>query len=250
MFLHREALMAKKASLLPLLLVLIPFLLIAQNKKGDSYKLTSAKLDEEGKQLDQTILNLNNEIATIIKTYNLMKNTKIKVLPFQFEYNLDTKKGYIELQRHAFIKDEMSRKEVIGIKIKKMKIFSNGTNISSIEYEIYENNHHTQEISRVLINDPSPTTKGTDDIKFKHINYNTHTQSKDTKKETPNLTITLSKVKNTTAFPIRNKLKRQFLIPQLQYFKQKLQFIGDSYQKSLEDNEGGMTQFLIKSTKF
>ena len=58
---------------------------------------------------------------------------------------------------------------------------------------------------------------------------------------------TMSKIKNTTASPLRNQIKSDFLIPHLSQFYRSLIFIAEAYYKSLKDSDSAMRNFLEKS---
>ena len=60
----------------------------------------------------------------------------------------------------------------------------------------------------------------------------------------------LGTVKNTTAYPLRNEIKREFLIPHLSTFYSAILFISEAYYKSLKDSDSSLSEFLKKSTKY
>ncbi len=55
-------------------------------------------------------------------------------------------------------------------------------------------------------------------------------------------------MKNSTAFPVRNSLKRVFLVPHLEYFYQVLLSIAETYAKGIKDSDSQMFEFLKEST--
>lgn len=214
----------------------------AQNKTGEKsssqYTLKSEKLDKQGKELDSQIIDLNNKIALVIKKFNLLNTPGIRILPYQTSYVLG--KDYIEMEKHLFLKDPRYNRKVSGIKKKKIKIVTNGQTISRIESTIYEKDFDSGRVNEVIIIDPSPQSGGTDDIIFTH-NYVGKQILKDKK---------MADIKNTTANPVRNEIKREFLIPHLTIFYNSLLFIAGSYYKSQKDTDSGMSEFLMKSTKY
>ncbi len=131
-------------------------------------------------------------------------------------------------------------KDVVGIRTKKIKIFTNGQTVTRLESVIYEKYFNTRETSYVEISDPSPTSEGTDDITFTHIYKGK--KILDNKK--------LGDIKNTTASPIRNDIKRDFLLPHLNQFYASILFIAEAYYSSLKDADQNMHEFLRDASNF
>jgi len=94
--------------------------------------------------------------------------------------------------------------------------------------------------TQVIIVDPTPTAAGTDDIIFTHILNGK--KLLDGRK--------LGEVKNSTAFPVRNNLKREFLVPHLEYFSQVLLSIAETYARGIKDSDSQMYEFLKQSTSY
>jgi hypothetical protein len=214
----------------------------AQDKTGakseKKYTLTSKKLDNQGKELDSQIIDLNNKIADVIKKFKLLNTPGIRILPYQTTYVLG--KDYIEMEKHLFLKDQLYNRKIAGIKKKKIKITTNGQTVTRIESTIFEKDFDSGRVNEVIIIDPSPQSGGTDDITFTH-NYGGTLVVKNKK---------MADIKNSTANPVRNEIKREFLIPHLSIFYNSLLFIAGSYYKSLKDSDSGMSEFLKKSTKY
>lgn len=202
-----------------------------KDKKGQEYKLTSEVLQKEGQNLDNRITDIGKKIAEIIKNYDLLK-APVRIIPYQT--NFVQGNDYIELEKHSFMKDDTYARDITGIQVKKIKIYTNGQTISKIESEIYERDYYSGSLNIVRITDPSPATEGTNDIVFTHIvNGKVFLDNKK-----------LGDMKNTTAFPIQNDLKRDFIVPHMSYFMNSLLFIAESYYKGLKDAESGMAEFL------
>lgn len=218
------------------LIIVFPSMILGQDK--EKYTLSSERLDNEGKELDTQIFNLNNKIQDMIKQYDLISTKGIRILPYQTTYNLGS--NFIEIERHVFTMSVINPGIITGIKTKKIKIFSTGQTISRIESKIYEKNFNTEVTNLVLIVDPSPGNPGTDDILFTHIIKGKTVLNK--KK--------FGNIKNSTAYPVRNEVKRQFLIPHLTEFYNSLLFIAESYYKSVKDSDSNMSEFLRKSTVY
>ena len=200
--------------------------------------LTSQGLDQEGKKLDDQILDLNKKIAEIIANYELMKAQDVRWVPYQTNYVLG--KDFIELEKHSFTRDGIFGRDITGLQSRKIKIFTDGKTISKIESEIYERDYYAGTSNIVRIVDPSPMAQGTDNVTFTNIiNGKTYLDNK-----------RLGDIKNTTAFPIRNDLKRDFFVPHLSYFRSSILFIAESYMKGMKDAEHGLTEFLRKAKQF
>jgi hypothetical protein len=207
-------------------------------EKTQMYKLTSETLNQQGKDLDAQITSQAKRMAEIISKYELLKSDAVRIIPYQTTYVLGS--DYIEMEKHSFKKEDIYARDVVGIQIRKVKIFTNGQSINKIESEIYDRDYYSGTSYVVKITDPSPTTEGTDDIVFTHIiNGKTFLENK-----------RLGDIKNTTAFPIRNDLKKDFLVPHYSYFMNSMLFIAEAYFKGLKDAESSMSDFLKKANKY
>lgn len=208
----------------------------SQETKKDS--LESEAIVNEGKQLDQEILSFCKRIEETIAKYKLLSIKDIRLLPFQISYSQGN--DYIYLEKHFFIKDDLIPNKIKIKKLKSIKIFTNGTTVSKLESIIREENYYENMVSEVKIIDPTPTALGTDDIVFSYIRQNKPilTEKK------------LSEVKNSTAFPIQNQLKREFYIPHVMYFYDVVLNIAETYYKGMKDVDSTMTEFLKDSTKY
>lgn len=211
----------------------------SQEKKseGTDKSLTSESLLNEAKDLDNQILELSKKIADTVKKYNLASAKEIPVLPFQVSY--EAKDGYILITRYFILKDDVSGK-LNGSREKKMKLYLSGDGISKIESIIYEKENNKFTTNIITIVDPTPLSAGTDDVTFNHsVNDKIRTGSKP-----------LGEIRNTTAFPIRNNIKRDFYIPHLQYFYSLILSIGETYQKGIKDSDAVMQNILKNSTNY
>lgn len=208
----------------------------SQQTKKDS--LESETLVIEGKQLDEQILTFCKRIEDTIAKYKLMSLKDIRLLPFQISYSQGN--DYIYIEKHYFIKDDLVPNKIKIKKLKSIKIYTNGTTVNKLESIIREENYYENTVSEVKIIDPTPSALGTDDIVFSYIRENKVILT-DKK---------LSEVKNSTAFPIQNQLKREFYIPHLMYFYDVLLSIAETYYKGMKDVDSTMTEFLKDSTKY
>ncbi|HNW31029.1 MAG TPA: hypothetical protein PKN50_21310, partial [Spirochaetota bacterium] len=78
----------KKGFLIAACLVLAVTVAGAQEKKENEqeYKLSSQTLDQQGGALDKQIAAYSVRMAEIIKKYNLLKTTGIRIIPYQTTY--------------------------------------------------------------------------------------------------------------------------------------------------------------------
>lgn len=228
-----------KKIILGLLLVSVIFMGVSAQES----KLISADVENQGKDFDKQISSLHKKINDIIKDNKLFSRKQIKTLPYQTEYRLgpDSKNPkYIEIKKHFYIKDGPFSSYYIGLREKTLRIYTNGTNISKIESIIFTKNYKNLVQERVVVVDPSPMTEDTSDILFSH-HYNYEDLFKDKK---------LSDIRNTVDNPIRNNLKKDFIIPNLNILHTSLVFIVESRKKDFKDSDQDMSEFLKKSTEF
>jgi hypothetical protein len=201
-------------------------------------KLMSKQLEEDGNELDKQILSINQSIQGVIADNNLLSpENKIKLLPYQV--SLVRGKDFIAFERHKFIRSGIDSTKIVGIQKKSLKVTLSGKSASKIESVIFVQRYDDESITAVNVTDPSPNTVETRDMKFEYkVNENL---IKD---------ILLEKVQNTTAFPIRNDLKRNFLIPHLTYFYSVVLNIAETYKKGIKDADSLMADFLKESTSY
>ena len=214
---------------------------ISQEKKevkSQQTKLSSDKLIAEGKDLDNQIININNKIQNVISTYKLLTTKSIRLVPYRVTYRLG--ENYIEIEKYELKRDILSDDRIIGIKNRRIRVYTTGENISKIESEVSEKDVGIESETIVKVVDPSPTTAGTDDIIFTHSYRN--------KKLINNKK--LGEIKNNRIFPIRNDIKKDFLIPHFSFLYNTVLDIAETYYKGIKDSDSLMTEFLIKSTKY
>jgi hypothetical protein len=128
----------------------------------------------------------------------------------------------------------------VHLRKKSVKIFMSGQSVARIESVIYEKDYESGVTTEVRILDPSPGAPGTDDIVFTHLLNGK--KLLDAKK--------LVEIKNTTAFPVRNDLKRDFYVPHLSYFYSVILSVSETYSKSIKDADTLMSEFLKKSRDY
>jgi len=227
----------KYLSILILLFVFTHSTAIMAKTDTSKYGLSSEQLIKQEKELDKQIKSLIEKIEKISIENNLENKKDITIIPFQT--NFKNEKGVISLEKYFLRKNSNYANKVTGISTKKIILKFSGKSLSSIESFITDKDYRTGEKTYVHIVDNSPKSNTYDNIKFLYkYNGKTILQNK-----------TMSKIKNTTAFPIRNNLKRDFLIPHLTFFYDSLVFITESYSKSKKDADSDMSGFLKDSTK-
>jgi hypothetical protein len=202
----------------------------------DKYSLADPNLDQEGKSRDAEIKDLGDKIQGVIQKNKMMENKDIRILPYQTDYELSNDNIYIE--RHMFLRDAIGAK-IIGERRKSVKIFVSGGSITRIDSRIYERDYEAATEQIVEMSDPTPLTESTDDITIKQ--YFQKKLVLDTK---------LGSVKNTTAFPVRTDMKRDFYIPHLQYFYNTILSIAETYSKGAKDSDSSVLEFLLKASSY
>ena len=208
------------------------------SKLANQTKAESRKLNEEGRKLDQQLLDINRKIQEIIKKYKLLSTKGIRVLPYRITYRLG--KDYIEIETYKFNRDILVDNRIIGIQTKRIRMYISGKTVSKMVSEISEKNYDLETTVVVQIIDPSPTTLGTNDIKFDFISGKL--KFIENKK--------LGDIRNNIEFPVRNSIKKDFLIPHFTFFYNTIQNIADAYYKKFKDVDKEMTNFLLKSLEY
>jgi hypothetical protein len=240
--------MGKKTLMLLQIIVLaiIPSLLFAQQagqgqqkapaaQKGES-SLSNENLDLEGKNLDSIIKAYNEKIQGVIQRNKLMENKNIRIIPYQVDYDLGSDNIFIE--RHMFLRDAGGAK-VTGEKRKSVRLFISGGSLAKVVTTVYERDYNAASEFTIEITDPSPLTDNTDDIIIKQFNKKVMTVNK-----------TLADIKNTTAFPVRNDMKRDFYVPNLTYFYNIVLSIAETYSKNAKDTDSSVAEFLRASAGY
>jgi hypothetical protein len=197
---------------------------------------TAEKIDQDSKNLDAIIKDINTKIQTVIQKNKMMENNDIKIIPYQTDYTLE--KDYIQIERHVFVRDNYDK--IVGERRKIVKFWVTGGNLSKVESVIYERDYNASDEMTVEIIDSTPLNDNKDNLTIKQ------TRNKKVQIEGK----LLSDVKNTTAFPVRNEFKRDFYIQHLSYFYNTILGIAETYSKSAKDSDAAVTEFLKKSTQY
>ncbi|MBN2039254.1 MAG: hypothetical protein JW864_04380 [Spirochaetes bacterium] len=210
----------------------------AQEVKSSKTVLTSSELETEGNEMDKEIDQIYKKINEIIVNYKLLEVKDIKILPYRTTYNVG--ENFIEIEKYELLRDTYVDDKILGINKKIIKVGFSGNSVSRLETQVIEQYLDTGSTNMVIIDDPSPSSSGTDDITFTQIRRNRKiTNSKK-----------LSDIKNNRVSPLRNNIKKEFIIPHLNYLYNTLLDIAETYYKGLKDSDSMLTDFLRKSTKY
>lgn len=210
----------------------------AKSGKADKTELVSEELQIEGQKLDEEIEKICKKIKDVIVNYKLTQIKDIKVLPYRTNFNI--KENYIELEKYLLERDYFFDDKITGIHKTIVKIYFSGDSISKIESEIIDQQVGIGYTDRVIIIDPSPLTPGTDDIIFTQVKRNV--KMIDNKK--------LGEIKNNRVAPIKNSIKKEFIIPHINFLYDSLLSIAETYYKGIKDADAMLYEFLKKSTKY
>ncbi len=219
--------------------------------------LTSQDLEKDGQELNKQILTLNNDIQKSVKEYKLLSDEMkkgISVLPYQtsLRYGSDNNGSFMEIERHQFMRNPLSVSKIIGVKTKSFKLYYSGDTVNKILTQIFERYYDDNSAVRVNVLDPTPSSEGTDDVTFTHTVMVNYTIPNEKFRKNINMVDNkaLKDIQNTTAFPIRNDLRRNFLIPNLVYVNNVLLDIAETYYKGKKDSESLMTEFLKRTINY
>lgn len=227
----------------------------AQPQQED--KLSSKELDQEGALLDKQIWNVNKEILKVVKDYKVTSDDfkkNLRIIPFQtdIKYADNGKGNYVEITRHKFIRNPLNIHQIVGIKNKTFRLYYSGETVSKIEMTIFERYYDDNTAVQVDIVDPSPGDEQTNDITFSHTLLVNYSMADEKLRRTVKLLDNkkLSDIQNTTAFPIRNQLRRDVLVPNIIFVNNVLLDVAESYYKGKKDAETLMLEFLRKSAGY
>lgn len=226
-------------------------------KADQADTLTSKEIEHEGDMMNKQIMSINRDILKVVKDYKLTSDDlkkNIRIVPFQTTLNYgDNGKGnYLEVTRHKFIRNPLNLHRIIGIKNKTFRIYYSGENVSKIEMQIFERYYDDNSAVQVDIVDPSPGDEQTNDVAFTHTLLVNYTIQNDKFRKDVKLVDNkkLGDIQNSTAFPIRNDLRRDFLLPNLTFVNNVLLDVAETYYKGKKDAESLMLEFLRKSVDY
>lgn len=206
--------------------------------KNSNNAMISEVVEDYGKDMDKLIADWSKRIEDLIKKYEMTKLTDIRILPYQTD--LEMGDGYIEVEKHFFIKDPAKRrnafsyKDITGIRIKRIRVYTGGESVSKIETTVTEKFFSERPQNEVIIVDPSPTSEGTDDVTITYI-YKGKTIVNDKK---------LADVRNRIDYPVRNDIKSDFLVPNLNICYNALMFIAEAYYGAMKDPDKFVSDYL------
>jgi hypothetical protein len=205
--------------------------------KAEKTESISDELTAEGQKLDEEINIIYKKINDVIVKYKLIQLKDVRVLPYRTVYI--TKDNYIEIEKYEIERDYFNN-EITGINKKICRIFLSGDTMSKVECEISEQLIGSGYSDRVIITDPSPLASGTDDMMF--------TQTKKNKLIIENKK--LGEIKNNASAPVRNNIKKEFIIPHITSLFDSLLSIADTYYKGIKDKDSMLSDFLKKSANY
>lgn len=226
-----------------------------QADKADT--LTSKEIEQEGDMMNKQIMSVNRDILKVVKDYKLTSDDlkkNIRIVPFQttLKYGDNGKGNYLEVTRHKFIRNPLNLHKIVGIKNKSFKIYYSGETVNKIEMQIFERYYDDNSAVQVDITDPSPGDEQTNDVTFTHTLLVNYTIQNDRFRKDVKLVDNkkLGEIQNSTAFPIRNDLRRDFLLPNLTFVNNVLLDVAETYYKGKKDAESLMLEFLRKSVDY
>lgn len=221
---------------------------------GQEDKLSSKELDQEGALLDKQIFNVNKEIIKTVKDYKVTSDEfkkNLRIIPFQtdIKFGENGKGNYIEVTRHKFIRNPINLHQIVGIKNKTFRIYYSSETVNKIEMSIFERYYDENTAVQVDITDPSPGDEQTNNITFSHTLHVNYSMADEKLRRSVKLLDNkkLGEIQNTTAFPIRNQLRRDFLVPNIIFVNNVILDVAESYYKGKKDAETLMLEFLKKS---
>ncbi len=211
--------------------------LIAQDPAQETTSdLQTENLQRDSERLDKDVAEFSKKIEEVVKKYELINAEGVQILPYRMDYRKE--EDHISMSRHTFIRSDVG--EIIGMKTKEIRIYGSGETITKLESVIAERNYAKGTDEQVLIVDPTPTTDDTSDITFTQtLNGQVIVDEKK-----------LGDIKNSTAFPVANTIKRDFYIPHLSFFYYTIRTIGETYTKNRKDTDTMLTDFLKESTEY
>ncbi|MGL4370918.1 MAG: hypothetical protein ACRCUT_14790, partial [Spirochaetota bacterium] len=131
--------------------------------QGNGNAATQERLDQDSKNLDGIIKDLNGKIQTVIQKNKMMEIKDVKIIPYQTDYALGS--DFIMVERHMFIRD--SNDKIIGEKRKMMKFYVSGGSVSKLESTVYERDYNSSNETIVEVIDASPMGDSKDSITIK-----------------------------------------------------------------------------------
>lgn len=230
-----------KSSLYGAALILVLFtaatLSASEQDEKRNYSLKGENIIKEGQLLDSHYEATTRRMGELIKRYKLLTTKDIVTVPYQVEYSLG--KDFIKMEKHSFERSAYDRKRILSVYKKSITIFTDGLQVRKIETSVYRKDYRTGNDNLVTLTDPTPTAGGTDDITITQVK-NGKTIMKARK---------LKDFRNTTAYPVRNDLKRNFLIDHIGTFNEYLLLIGESYDKKNREHDSEVNGFLKTALK-
>lgn len=209
-----------------------------EHQSEEKYTLKPKNFTADSEMLDTHYRNIVVRMEKTISRYDLLNNKNIRSVPHQVEYSLG--KDYIKMEKRSFIRSAYDKMRILSVQKKSVKIYTDGSKIKKIETRIYHKNYRTENEKTVLLVDASPSSGGTGDITVSHaVNGKWILKKKK-----------FGTFRNTTASPVQNDMKRNFLIDCIDQFNSYLIIIGEGYEKETKNNQRNIAGFLKESAKY
>jgi len=229
-------------NLLKAIMSLMVFFFVITNIYGDENNkkdlLHCPNITSEDIRLDKQYRQITQKMEQIINRYKIHEKKDIQIVPYQVEYTQG--KDFIKIEKHAFKKSPYDMTRILSVHKKSLTIYIKEKKVSKLIVEIYKKNYESSRTTKLTLIDKSPTSGLTGDISItQEVNgIRTFNNKK------------LKDFRNTTANPLRNELKRYFLISHVEQFKSYIVYIGERYDNSKKNNEKNATNFLRRESLY
>jgi len=199
------------------------------NSNGKSLQ-TSKTLEAADRKLDSKI----NEFNKLLAAYSSMKGTKVRITPANTKFI--EKENYIELENYDFILENLGSSNVVGSRIRRIRLFFNGNDLEKVESEVIDNNFLNKSKEHTKVIDPSPNTVENGDIVITHQ-----------KNTEPKVTKELKDFDNTLSQPNKIKFKREWYLEHLIDFERMFRYT-KKYQQMYGSNTDYDTIEILKKS--
>ena len=207
------------------------------------------ELEISEKSLDEKILEYN----TLLANYGKLIKQDVRYTPMKTHFRSCLKgksfpqkddpacksEDYIEVESYEFIQAAFNYTEVVGSKVKILRLYFDGDSLLKVESRITEENFQENSKYDSKVVDPTPTTVDNKDIVIMN-RFN----------EGIPYEVQLGNIENTVSNPLRIKFKREFYIEHLQQFEVIYRY-AEKYTQRYGTNKNTMAiKYLKKSLKY
>jgi len=218
------------------------FIIISTISYGDDNHqknlLKCNNISKEDLRLDKQYKEVTSKMEKIINRYKIHENKNIQTFPYQVEYSRGN--DFIKLEKYTMKKSPYDMTRILSVHKKSITIFIKNNKITKLIANIYKKDYESSNTINLTLIDNSPTSGFTKGILITQ-NINGNYTLKDKK---------LKDFRNTSASPIRNELKRNFLINHIEQFNNYIVFIGERFDSTKKDNEQNVTNFLRTEARY